>query len=124
MKKLFTVMALAALLASAPQPGHCGKVGGTLARYCLGGAGVGALLGAASATIPYLNSHQGFDFVTGAGVGTLAGVSAGLIFGIIDLATLKDEEPAQQGKLERAPDSQVFAFKAGSATYVAWKTVF
>lgn len=109
----------AALLA--PGSARAGKVGGTLARYALGGIGIGALLGAASATVPYLTDKQGFDFYVGAGAGSLAGVTAGLIFGIVDLAT---EQAPDETTGFKQQDSAVFAFNAGPTTYLAWKTSF
>ena len=35
---------------------HAGEVGKTLGKYSMAGAGVGALLGSAAATVPYLQS--------------------------------------------------------------------
>ena len=115
-----------ALVLSYLMPGAAlrgGVVGSTLGRYSLGGAGIGALLGSATATVSYLNSRQPFDFLTGAGAGCAVGAGVGLIFGIIDLATMKDEAPAE-GQQGSVPMSGVFAFSAGSANYLAWKTVF
>lgn len=115
----FALVLMALILA--PSAGRAGKVGGVLARYCLGGAGVGALLGAVTATVPYLNDKQPFDFAVGAGAGALAGVGVGLVFGIIDLAT--DQAPEQQGALEKQLEG-VYAFNSGSRTYLAWKKTF
>jgi len=91
MKRLRIVILSLAMLAWA-QAAQAGKVGSTLSNYTLGGAGVGALLGTAAATIPYLSSNNAYDFYTGAGAGILAGAGLGFIFGIIDLATAAPEE--------------------------------
>jgi hypothetical protein len=69
-----------------------GEVGSTLGKYASAGAGVGALLGSAAATIPYLQSKQPYDFLTGAGIGLLGGSVAGLILGMIDVANPVPEE--------------------------------
>ena len=101
---------------------RAGKVGDTVARYTLGGAGVGALLGAATATVPYLTSKQPFDFYAGAGVGTLAGAGVGFIFGIIDLVT---EVPADQpAAMLPRPERQFFAFNTGATTGLGFQTSF
>lgn len=110
---------LALAIALAPSQAKAGKVGGTMARYCLAGAGIGGLLGGAAGTIPYMSDHQAFDFTVGAGAGALGGSVAGLIFGIVDLATDQGEEVEA-----RLPDSALFAFNTGTTTYLAWKTVF
>lgn len=109
-----------ALLALLPLRANAGKVGGTMARYGLAGAGIGALLGATSAAVPYLSDHQPFDFMVGAGAGALGGALTGLIFGAVDLAT--DKGGADEAF--RARQSPLFAFQDGPATYLAWKTEF
>jgi hypothetical protein len=78
------------LTAFAAQPLRAGEVGSTLGKYSVAGAGVGALLGSATATLPYLTSKEPFDFLTGAGVGMLAGAGVGFILGIVDLANPAD----------------------------------
>lgn len=81
-------LALILLLALAPagQGLRAGEVGSTLGKYSVAGAGVGALLGAVAATLPYLQSQEPYDFLTGAGVGLLAGSGVGFVLGIVDLA--------------------------------------
>lgn len=69
---------------------RAGEVGGTLGKYSVAGAGVGALLGSAAATLPYLQSKEPYDFLTGAGIGMLSGAGVGFILGIIDLANPAD----------------------------------
>jgi hypothetical protein len=103
-----------------PSQARAGKIGGTLARYVLGGAGIGAALGAAAATVPYLNDHQSFDFSVGAGGGAVAGAVGGLIFGIIDLATEQEKDTA----LMRQQREHLFAFRYGQSDYLGWKTTF
>ena len=114
-------MILMLMLGLLPQNAVAGKVGGTMARYSLAGAGIGALLGAASATIPYLSDHQSFDFSVGAGAGAAGGAVCGLIFGIVDLAT--DQGTEAEASRPRQRDG-LFAFNAGPATYLAWKMTF
>lgn len=108
-------------LALMPLQARAGKVGGTMARYALGGAGIGALLGAAAATVPYLSDKQSFDFSVGAGAGALAGAACGLIFAIVDLSTetAGDVEASRPARTEG-----LFAFHAGPTTYLAWKATF
>lgn len=65
---------------------QAGEVGSTLGKYASAGAGVGALLGSAAATIPYLQSKEPYDFLTGAGIGLLGGAVAGFILGMVDVA--------------------------------------
>ncbi len=91
MKLLRLLVIIFAFLVAVPRV-HAGKIGSTLSNYALGGAGVGALIGTASATIPYLSSNNTWDFYTGAGAGILAGAGLGFIFGMIDLATEAPEE--------------------------------
>ena len=69
------------------RPAKAGEVASTLGDYASAGAGIGALLGTAAATIPYLQSKQPYDFFTGAGVGLLSGSVVGLILGMVDVAT-------------------------------------
>ena len=66
---------------------QAGEVGSKLAGYSSAGAGVGALVGAAVATVPYLQSNYSYDFYTGAGIGVLAGSGIGFILGTIDVAS-------------------------------------
>jgi hypothetical protein len=115
------MVSLVTALILAPSLGHAGKIGGTLARYCMGGAGVGAVLGAITATVPYLNDKQPFDFAVGAGAGALTGVGVGLIFGIVDLAT--DQDESQPTALRQNLEG-IYAFNSGSKTYLAWKKTF
>ncbi|HTB34810.1 MAG TPA: hypothetical protein VK842_08105, partial [bacterium] len=63
------------------------EVGTKLADYSSAGAGVGALVGAAVATVPYLQSNNPYDFYTGAGIGLLAGSGIGFILGCVDVAS-------------------------------------
>jgi hypothetical protein len=79
-------MVLALFLALATQA-RAGEVGTKLADYSSAGAGVGALVGAAVATVPYLQSGNSFDFYTGAGIGLLAGSGLGFILGCVDVAS-------------------------------------
>jgi hypothetical protein len=92
MGRLRFAIALALLALALPaEPARCGEVGGTLGTYASAGAGVGALLGTAAATLPYLQSKQSFDFVTGAGIGMLVGCGAGFALGVVDLANRDDD---------------------------------
>lgn len=78
---------LALLLCAAmlPSLAKAGEVGGTLGRYSVAGTGVGALLGSVAATLPYLQSKEPYDFLTGAGIGMVAGCGIGFILGLVDL---------------------------------------
>jgi hypothetical protein len=87
------LLALLMVLSSAGAT-RAGEVGSTLGRYASAGAGVGALLGAAAATIPYLQSKQPYDFLTGAGIGLLGGSVAGFILGMVDVANPVPETAA------------------------------
>jgi hypothetical protein len=82
---------LLAALALLPRSGTCGEVGDTMGAYGSAGAGVGALLGSAAAAIPYFQTKQPMDFLTGAGVGMLAGCGLGLVLGIVDLSNQNDD---------------------------------
>jgi hypothetical protein len=84
MRRLWTVLALALALAARAQ---AGEVGTKLADYSSAGAGVGALVGAAVATVPYLQSKNSYDYYTGAGVGMLAGAGLGFLLGCVDVAS-------------------------------------
>lgn len=97
---------------------RAGEVGGTLGKYSSAGAGVGALLGTAAATIPYLQSKQPYDFLTGAGIGLLGGSIAGFILGIVDVAN-----PPQETALNRTPEGLVLALSPLEAK-VAWNLTF
>lgn len=92
MRRLGLILVLAALLA--PRGSQAGEVGSTLGKYSIAGAGVGALLGSAAATLPYLQSQEPYDFLTGAGIGMLAGCGVGFILGIVDLANPADTAAA------------------------------
>ncbi len=115
MRAFFLAVLLAASLAS---PGRAGEVGSTLGKYSAAGAGVGALLGTAAATIPYLQSKQSYDFLTGAGIGLLSGSVIGFILGMVDLANPAPEQA-------RAPQVEglVLSFTPAQAQ-VAWIKVF
>ena len=90
---------LAAFCLSLPGLAQAGLIGKALGKYAAAGAGIGAFVGAAAATVPYLQSRQPYDFYTGAGAGLLAGASLGFMLGIVDVATRDwDEEPAQAGR--------------------------
>jgi hypothetical protein len=78
------------LAAAGSRTASAGEVGGTLGKYSVAGAGVGALLGSAAATLPYLQSKEPYDFLTGAGIGMLSGAGVGFILGVIDLANPAD----------------------------------
>ena len=97
---------------------QAGEVGSTLGKYASAGAGVGALLGSAAATIPYLQSKEPYDFLTGAGIGMLGGSVAGFILGMIDVANPAPEQPAAQ-----APHGLFLAWTPNQAQ-VAWSTSF
>jgi hypothetical protein len=45
--------------------------------------------------VPYLQSHEPYDFLTGAGVGMLGGAVLGYILGVVDLAGAEPEAAAQ-----------------------------
>lgn len=92
MHKMVALILLLSLLA-VPTVSSAGKVTNTLGRYSVGGAGIGALLGAGGATITYLKSGDSFDFVTGGGLGLLAGAGLGYLLGVIDLMTSSDDTP-------------------------------
>jgi len=81
----FALLALFTLALTARA--QAGEVGSKLAGYSSAGAGVGALVGAAVATVPYLQSNNSYDFYTGAGIGLLAGSGIGFILGAIDVAS-------------------------------------
>jgi hypothetical protein len=89
MRRLLLALPVA-ILCLTVRPALAGEVGGTLGKYSVAGAGVGALLGSAAATIPYLQSGEPYDFYTGAGIGLLAGAGVGFILGIVDLANPAD----------------------------------
>lgn len=90
MRRLAMVLVV---LAAAPAL-QAGEIGAKLATYASAGAGVGAVLGTAVATVPYLQSKEPYDFYTGAGAGMLAGASVGFLLGILDLATIPAEDAA------------------------------
>jgi hypothetical protein len=90
MGRLLAAAVLAALIAL-PGAARCGEVGDTLGEYSSAGAGVGAVLGAAAATLPYLQNKQPFDYLTGAGIGLVAGCGIGFCLGIVDLANKDDD---------------------------------
>jgi hypothetical protein len=89
MRRPWVFLGLVLLLAARAQ---AGEVGTKLADYSSAGAGVGALVGAAVATVPYLQSNNSYDFYTGAGIGLLAGSGIGFILGCVDVAS---DETAQ-----------------------------
>ncbi len=122
-KVILTGLLMAGFAGLRPSQLQAGKIGGTLGRYSLGGAGIGALLGTATATIPYLQSKETFDFITGAGAGAVVGAGVGFLFGIIDLATetAGDEEAAW---MRPKPAEGLFAFQAGTTTYLAFHATF
>jgi hypothetical protein len=92
-------IALLAALLSLSGWVHAGPIGKTLGKYASAGAGIGALVGCAAATVPYLQSKQPYDFYTGAGAGLLAGASLGFLLGIVDVSTRDwDEAPAEAGR--------------------------
>ena len=99
-------------------PAGAGEVGSTLGKYASAGAGIGALLGSAAATIPYLQSKQPYDFLTGAGIGMLGGSVTGFILGMIDVANPAPEQPAAL-----APHGLFLAWTPRQAE-VAWSTSF
>jgi hypothetical protein len=84
MRRLWAVLALVLALAA---QSRAGEVGSKLADYSSAGAGVGALVGTAVATVPYLQSGNPYDFYTGAGIGLLTGCGIGFILGCVDVAT-------------------------------------
>jgi hypothetical protein len=86
MRRLWTLLGLVLVLAAATQA-RAGEVGTKLADYSSAGAGVGALVGAAVATVPYLQSNNPYDFYTGAGIGLLAGSGVGFLLGCVDVAS-------------------------------------
>jgi hypothetical protein len=90
MRRLAMIAVVLGALALSPRGAAAGEVGSTLGKYSVAGAGVGALLGSATATLPYLQSHEPYDFLTGAGIGMLAGAGVGFILGIVDLANPAD----------------------------------
>lgn len=79
---LLAVLLLSALGAQA----QAGPIGLRLGKYSIAGAGIGTLLGAVTATMPYLQSKEPYDFLAGAGIGMLAGAGTGLILGVVDVA--------------------------------------
>lgn len=83
MRRFSLVLLLCA--AMLPSLVKAGEVGGTLGRYSVAGTGVGALLGSVAATLPYLQSKEPYDFLTGAGIGMVAGCGIGFILGLVDL---------------------------------------
>jgi hypothetical protein len=99
MRALLVALLIAGSLA---RPARAGEVGYTLGSYASAGAGVGALLGSAAATIPYLQSHQPYDFLTGAGIGLLGGSVVGFILGMVDLANPAAEQAQPQAALAPA----------------------
>jgi hypothetical protein len=116
MRALLAAVVLSmALLAG---PARAGEVGSTLGAYSSAGAGVGALLGSAAATIPYLQSKQPYDFLTGAGIGLLGGSVAGFILGLVDLAN-----PAAEQAQAAKPQGLFLALTPRTAQ-LAWTTDF
>ena len=113
---LLTMLLCVGLLGSA----RAGEVGSTLGKYASAGAGVGALLGTAAATIPYLQSKEPYDFLTGAGIGLLGGSIAGFILGLVDVANPAPEQAAQA---PQAPEGLFIAWTPQRAT-MAWSTSF
>ena len=128
MRKLNRIVASSILLAAALMPisSNSGTVTRTLGRYAVGGAGIGAMLGAGAATLSYINTNQSFDFVTGAGLGILAGAGLGYIFGIFDLASSKEKQmqkpAAGEGIDAEADDGGAFVSPAAQS-FVAWSPV-
>lgn len=110
MRRLALVFVLL-VLAAGVRPLHAGEVGSTLGKYSIAGAGVGALLGSAAATLPYLQSKEPYDFLAGAGLGMLCGTGVGFILGIVDLANPGQDAadtalgPPQGFSLALLPDS-------------------
>ncbi len=94
MRRLVLILLMFALLGQA----HAGPIGLRLGKYSIAGAGLGALLGAVTATMPYLQSKEPYDFLVGAGVGLLAGASAGFILGVVDVTN--DPPKAEQARAE------------------------
>jgi hypothetical protein len=80
------LLLIAVLMTTLARPAMAGEVGGTLGKYSVAGMGVGALLGSAAATLPYLQSQEPYDFLVGAGLGMLAGAGVGFVLGMVDLA--------------------------------------
>jgi hypothetical protein len=115
MRALLAALLIAVSLGS---PARAGEVGSTLGAYTSAGAGVGALLGSAAATIPYLQSKQPYDFLTGAGLGMLGGSVAGFILGMVDLANPAAEQP-QAGR----PQGLFLALTPRQAE-LSWSTTF
>ncbi len=120
-KRIGRVLAAGVLLGawSACRPAAAAQTGALMARYTTGGAALGALLGSVSATIPYLNDKQSFDFVVGGGAGALAGCGVGLILGMVDVATRTDlsNNPA-------VPLSGPSVMLEQGATFVVWNRAF
>ncbi len=106
----FALMLCAGLLVAPAL--RAGEVGKTLGKYSMAGAGVGALLGSAAATVPYLQSKQPYDFLTGAGIGMLAGCGVGFILGVVDLANPADAAmaPAEGWALAWQPQGMSAAY--------------
>lgn len=90
MRRAVAVLALA-LVALLPVRGRCGVVGDTMGAYATAGMGVGALIGSAAATLPYTQTKQPLDFLTGAGIGMVVGCGVGMILGAVDLANHEDD---------------------------------
>jgi len=103
------------------KPAWCGEAGKTFAGYALGGAALGALLGSAGATVPYLNDKQSFDFLVGAGGGALAGSVTGLILGIFDVASSKNQSQTTTD-LKRTEGPYVVV--TSSAAFLIWNKPF
>lgn len=110
MRRIACILIL--LAAMAPSAAKAGEVGSTLGRYSVAGAGVGALLGSAAATLPYLQSKEPYDFLTGAGIGLLAGCGVGFVLGIVDLAN-----PAETAMAPKQGWALAFAPAAMQASY-------
>lgn len=97
--RLLRIALVLSFFAGLPGLLQAGLIGKTLGKYAAAGAGIGAFVGTAAATVPYLQSRQPYDFYTGAGAGLLAGASLGFMLGIIDVSTRDwDEEPVQAGR--------------------------
>ncbi len=114
---LISCLVLTALLA---RPAAAGEVGGTLGKYSVAGAGIGALLGSAAATLPYLQSKEPYDFLAGAGLGMLCGSGVGFILGMVDLAN-----PGSAGveAAQAKPDGFALAWQP-KAVQASWTLSF
>jgi hypothetical protein len=81
------------IVVNKPDPGF------TLSGYMAGGTGLGALIGAVAAVIPYTRDKTPEDFTIGMGLGGVAGALLGTTVGFIDINSRNSSQALLSGKV-------------------------